>query len=551
MTDTRFLGYIAFAVVLWLIYQQWTIDYSPQELPNNETFVAPVQDLPEANLDLPTISNNKSTNQQPSIKATSSSQSQTESEEQIEVISDVLSLIIDLQGGNVVSAKLLNYSIDLEHPDKSIEILTLDQGYFVAQSGLQAKDAPAPDHYAKYTTTKKSFRLPEDKDQIQVPLTWSEDGIEVTKTFTIKRGKYDITVQHDIYNNNETSWIGRQYRQLQRTYSDEGEQRFIYTYTGGVIYSPEKKYEKIKFDDMVEKPLSRKITAGWAAMIQHYFLSAWVPNNEEKNSYYSRGIETRNDIRYVLGLSSEAIEVVSHTSHVFSSTLYVGPKIQKELIALAPGLELTVDYGFLTILAKPLFKLLNFIHGLIGNWGWSIVIVTLLIKMVFYKLAETSYRSMAKMRKVQPKMVALRERYADDKQRQSQALMELYKKEKINPLGGCLPMLVQIPVFIALYWMLLESVELRQADFIFWIKDLSVKDQFYVLPLIMGISMYFQQKLNPAPIDPVQAKVFMVLPFVFTVFFAFFPSGLVLYWVVNNCTTIAQQWFITKRVLAS
>ena len=284
-------------------------------------------------------------------------------------------------------------------------------------------------------------------------------------------------------------------------------------------------------------------------MIQHYFLAAWIPQRDQENTYYSRGVGSASGERYILGLIGPVQSLAPGESTDFSSSLYVGPKIQDHLEKLAEGLELTVDYGYLTVIAQPLFWLLQHIHSFVGNWGWSIIIVTLLIKALFYKLAETSYRSMANMRRVQPKMMAIKERYADDRQRQSQAMMELYKKEKINPLGGCLPMVIQIPVFIALYWVLLESVELRQAPFIFWIRDLSIKDPYFVLPVIMGISMYIQQKLNPAPVDPIQAKIFMMLPFVFTVFFAFFPSGLVLYWVVNNVTTIAQQWFITRRVL--
>lgn len=553
MTDTRLFGYIAFAAVLWLIYQQWTIDYGPAPSvveQSTPTEVAPAKDLPETDIGLPTeqisstavvsANNNAAT----SISINS---------KRIDVITDVLALQIDLQGGNVVAAGLLAYPIDLEHPDQATEIL-ISKGskYYVAQSGLQTKGAPAPNHYANYQSSAETYELADNQDELRVPLTWSEGGVEVTKTFVLKRGAYDISVEHEVRNNSGEPWLGRQYRQLQRTYSDEGGQRFIYTYTGGVIYSPENKYEKIDFDEMAESPLSREFASGWAAMIQHYFLAAWVPNAEETNNYYSRGVEQGNELRYVLGLSGETVAVADQASHTFQSILYVGPKIQRDLKALATGLDLTVDYGFLTIIAKPLFKVLNFIYDKVGNWGWAIVIVTLLIKLVFYKLAESSYRSMANMRKLQPKMLAIKERYADDRQRQSQAMMELYKKEKINPLGGCLPMLIQIPVFIALYWVLLESVELRQADFILWIKDLSVKDPYFVLPVIMGISMYIQQKLSPAPVtDPVQAKVFMILPFVFTFFFMFFPSGLVLYWVVNNILTIAQQWVITKKVMAS
>jgi YidC/Oxa1 family membrane protein insertase len=299
---------------------------------------------------------------------------------------------------------------------------------------------------------------------------------------------------------------------------------------------------------MEGEPLRLELIGGWSAMIEHYFVGAWVPNQEETNLFYSIVSRSASPRLYTLGMRSPARVVAPGESTVFASELFVGPKLQHRLEQIAPGLELTVDYGYLTVIAKPLYWILEWIHRFVGNWGWSIILLTILIKLAFYKLSETSYRSMAKMRNVQPRMQALRERYGDDKQRMNQALMELYKTEKINPLGGCLPILIQIPVFISLYWVLLESVEMRQAPFIFWIQDLSTKDPYYVLPVLMGITMFAQQKLNPAPIDPVQQKIMMSLPFVFTVFFAFFPAGLVLYWFVNNLLSIAQQWAITKRM---
>ncbi len=300
---------------------------------------------------------------------------------------------------------------------------------------------------------------------------------------------------------------------------------------------------------MEDEDLERDITGGWAAMIQHYFLGAWIPVNDVPYTYYSRALP--RDI-YLLGMkAAEEMQVLPQTSQGINSQLFVGPKLQHVLEEVAPGLELTVDYGVLTILAKPLFWLLEWIYKFVGNWGWAIVLLTLLIKLVFYKLSETSYKSMAHMRKVQPRLQAIKEQYGNDRQKLNQAMMEMYKKEKINPLGGCLPILVQIPVFIALYWMLLESVELRQAPWILWITDLSAKDPYFVLPILMGATMIIQQKLNPTPIDPMQAKIMMALPFVFTVFFLFFPAGLVLYWVVNNALSIAQQWYITRVVIKS
>jgi YidC/Oxa1 family membrane protein insertase len=355
-----------------------------------------------------------------------------------------------------------------------------------------------------------------------------------------------VDIEHVLNNRSMSMWSGRQYRQLQRNQAIEaGQSKFIYTYMGGVIYSPEEKYEKIKFEDMQKQDLVRTITDGWVAMLQHYFLGALIPDTGSVEHYYTKALD---NARYVIGMVAPARTIAAGDSDVFSTRLYLGPKLQDEMKLVAPGLELTVDYGLLTVLAQPLFWLLKAIHKVIGNWGWSIVLLTLLIKLAFYKLSETSYRSMANMRKLAPRLQSLKERFGDDRQKLNQAMMELYKTEKINPLGGCLPIVVQIPVFIALYWMLLESVELRQAPFILWIQDMSSPDPFYVLPLLMGATMLIQQKLNPAPMDPIQAKVMMALPIVFTVFFAFFPSGLVLYWVVNNTLSIAQQWVITRRI---
>jgi YidC/Oxa1 family membrane protein insertase len=312
-----------------------------------------------------------------------------------------------------------------------------------------------------------------------------------------------------------------------------------------VYYSPEEKYEKVSFDDMRSQKLERQVTDGWIAMIQHYFMSAWIPPRSEPETFYTNVL---GDARYIIGSYSDPVTIAADGSHAFQQQLFVGPKLQDTLASIAPGLELAVDYGWLTILAEPIFWLLDQIHSVVGNWGWAIIILTILIKAAFYKLSETSYKSMANMRKFTPRIQALKDRYGDDKQRLNQAMMEIYKKEKINPLGGCLPIVVQIPVFIALYWVLLESVELRDAPFALWIQNLSEPDPFFVLPLIMGVSMFIQQKLNPAPPDPIQAKVMMSLPFVFTVFFAFFPAGLVLYWVVNNILSIAQQWYITRKI---
>lgn len=542
MDNQRLILFVALGFVLLLIWQQWRADYGPQPQPptvtssSQEAGPAPAvaTDVPEAG--------------EPLISGKPTSEPEAPSGQIVEVTTDVLRVQIDTRGGVLRQVALLEYPVSVDKPDQPFDLLmSTPQEVFVAQSGLRSAERPAPDHYASFAAERSTYKLGDGEDELVVPLTWSEDGIQVTKSFRFHRGDYLIKMEQELKNTSDEPWSGSQYRQLQRSRPVK-KQRFIYTYTGGVIYSEQTKYEKIKFDKMEEAPLKVELTGGWSAMIEHYFVGAWVPNQDETNLFYSIVSRSSSPRLYTLGMRSPVREVSPGESTVFASELFVGPKLQHRLAQIAPGLDLTVDYGFLTVIAKPIYWFLELIHRFVGNWGWSIILLTLSIKLAFYKLSETSYRSMAKMRGVQPRMQALRERYGDDKQRMNQALMELYKTEKINPLGGCLPIVIQIPVFIALYWVLLESVEMRQAPFIFWIHDLSTKDPYYVLPVLMGITMFAQQKLNPAPIDPVQQKVMMALPFIFTVFFAFFPAGLVLYWFVNNLLSIAQQWAITKRM---
>jgi YidC/Oxa1 family membrane protein insertase len=547
MIDTRLLGYITLAFVLLLMYQAWQRDYGPQ--PVTPPVTAIEQQQPSATppaKDLPAPAAPSSIEVRPATGLAGIDAPR------IKIVTDLLAAEISLQGGSLVQVDLLKYPVDVDHPEQPMRLLSSEtERYYVAQSGLWASNGSAPDHYALYTAEQTEYRLQPGATELLVPLYWRNDaGIVVRKEFRFQAGSYVIDVSHVLENHTQQLWSGQQYQQLQRAYWENGKSSLLITYTGGVIYSPEKKYEKIEFEDLEEKPLDRPITDGWAAIIQHYFLSAWVPDPAASNQYHGEAISTPDGLRYLLRVQAPMVNTAPGGTAEFHSRLYVGPKLQDQLQNVAKGLQLTVDYGSLTIIADPLFFLLKTIHNWVGNWGWSIILVTLIIKLLFYKLAEISYRSMAKMRQVQPKMLAIRERYGDDRQRQSQAMMELYRKEKINPLGGCLPMLIQIPVFLALYWVLIESVELRQAPFILWIEDLSTKDPYFVLPLIYGVSMYFLQKQNPAPLDPIQAKIFNTLPFVFTVMFAFFPSGLVLYWVVNNLLTIAQQWYITKHVLA-
>jgi len=554
MDNSRLFLFAALAFVGMLLWQQWQADYGPQPVPveqtaNQQNAQAGTQTIPQID-DLPdqaentaptTINNADGTVTQAQTSATS---------QRITIETDVILAEIDTLGGVVRSLKLKKFPVSLDKPDELLEIVhSQSDSVYLMQSGLRNKDNTAPTHYSVYQAAQNEYRLDDGQDELIVPLVWQENGVQVTKSYHFRRGDYLVDVKHRIVNNSSQDWLGSEYRQIQRSRPLETS-RLLYTYTGSVYYNEEVKYEKVDFDDMEDAQLKTESTGGWIAMLQHYFLSAWVPAQSDKNLVYSIANTKRLPATYTIGLRSENKQLAPGANGEFVSQMFVGPKIVNRLEEISTGLELTVDYGVLTFISKPLYWLLSFYHSYVGNWGLAIILLTLTIKAVFYKLSETSYRSMARMRKGAPRMKTLKERFGDDRQKLNQAMMELYKTEKINPMGGCLPILVQIPVFIALYWALLESVDLRQAPFIFWIKDLSVMDPFYVLPLIMGVSMFIQQRLNPAPPDPIQAKVMMALPFVFTVFFAFFPSGLVLYWVVNNILSIAQQWMITRRIEA-
>jgi YidC/Oxa1 family membrane protein insertase len=547
MDNTRLFLFAAAAFVGMLIWQQWQVDFGPKpvvviqnnngEVNNNQSNLNNLEDLPE--IDNQFSSNTKSQNDTLQVSGAL-----------ITVETDVIIVSIDSRGGVIRSIKLKKYPLTLENPNDFLELVHNDEDtVHILQSGLRNKANTAPTHHSIFEIQKQNYTLADGDDELLVPLTWRQDGIEVVKTFKFKKGNYLVDVQHKVLNNSGTDWQGSEYRQIQRS-RPLNVSKLSNTYTGAVYYNEEEKYTKFSFDDMEDEKLKLNSTGGWIAMIQHYFLSAWIPTQEGTNLIYSISNTTRTPSTYTIGMRSENKQVANGGNVMFNSQFFAGPKLVERLEEISPGLDLTVDYGVLTFLSKPLYWLLSFYHSYVGNWGLAIILLTFTIKAVFYKLSEASYRSMARMRKVAPRLKTLKERHGDDRQKMNQAMMELYKTEKINPMGGCLPMLVQIPVFMALYWALLEAVALRQAPFILWIHDLSVMDPYYVMPVIMGISMFIQQRLNPAPPDPIQAKVMMALPFVFTIFFAFFPAGLVLYWVVNNTLSIAQQWVITKRIEA-
>ncbi len=563
MENNRLLLFMALVAVSFLIWDTWQREYGPQPPAPTVAETADRTDSPPKANDIPTANDVPSA---PMARASSRDESVPEaknkkkfkSDQRIQVKTDLFYIEIDSIGGDLRVLDLKQYPVNVETPENPVRLMD-DKlpNIFIVQSGFAGKNSKSkaittqsPNHYTNYEVASRHYNLAEGRDSLDVDLNWtSADGIKFTKRYTFKRNSYEIDVTYIIDNQSGKQWHGNSYYQIQRNQNTSIEEsRFVYSYMGGVIYSPEKKYQKIKFDDIADGNLSRDIQDGWVAMIQHYFLSAWIPETGKTFNYFSRMIGDNE--RYVIGYKSiDEYSVAAGERQSISGRLFIGPKLQYKLETIAPGLELTVDYGWLTVIAQPIFWLLNKIHSLLGNWGWSIILLTIMIKLAFYKLSETSYKSMANMRRVQPRLVAMKDRFGDDKQKLHQAMMDLYRKEKINPLGGCLPILVQIPVFIALYWVLLESVELRQAPWILWIKDMSRADPYFILPVIMGATMMIQHRLNPTPVDPMQAKLMMILPLVFTVFFAFFPAGLVLYWVVNNTLSIAQQAYITKVVM--
>jgi YidC/Oxa1 family membrane protein insertase len=406
-----------------------------------------------------------------------------------------------------------------------------------------------PTHLVTYSAPASEFRLAPGANELEVPLTWTDgQGLSVQKIFTFKRGRYDVGLDYEVSNNTPTEWQGASYVQFARHVYAQDRSMFdveSYAYRGPAIYDGAK-YRKLDVDDEDDIQLARAFSGGWMAELRHHFVSAAVPPAGETYDYTL----SRDGEKALISYRGPLKAVAPNAQARFSEKLFVGPKLQEQLKEVGPRLELTADYGKLTILAQPLFWLLQKVHGFVGNWGWAIIIVTILLKLLFYKLTETSGRSMAKMRTLAPRIKSIQERYKDDREQLAKQMMELYKREKINPVAGCLPILVQIPVFLAFYWVLLESVEMRQAPFMGWIQDLSSKDPFFVLPILMGVAMFGQFKLNPQPPDPVQAKVFQFMPVVMTVMMAWFPAGLVLYWLTNTLLSIAQQWKINKVVAA-
>ena len=549
MDIRRLVLYSALAFVVYSLWINWHADY-PTQAPVEKTAVTTHDGTV-----LPHVSESSSATSSQPIVATPQQEVSSIPQQAVKnrdkrfitAQTDVLKVKINLQNGDVVGAKLLDYPVSLE--EKNTPFSLLQEGAFdkyVANSSLFTVDNSAIKNLDfDFKASQQHYQL-DNQNQLQVVLTGQKDGLAVTKTFTFLKGQYLIKVDYNIQNTAEQPWKGYMNTQLLRASPQEDQSSIFHvgSYTGASYSQPGKhQYEKVSFSQMNKSNLNVDVKGGWIAMQEHYFVTAWVPNASSQNKIYTRTVGEQ----YIIGSVSNAINIAPGQATQIGSQLYAGPEITSVLKEIAPGLDLTVDYGWLWFISKFLFSVMKAINSVLGNWGWSIVLVTVLIKLAFYRLSATSYKSMAGMRKLQPKIQALKERYGDDKAKMSQATMELYRNEKVNPLGGCLPIIIQIPVFIALYWVLLESVELRQAPFILWIKDLAAADPYHILPIIMGGTMVIQQKLNPAPPDPMQAKIMMFLPVLFTFLFWSFPSGLVLYWIVNNTLSILQQWYITKK----
>ncbi|MFT7687151.1 MAG: YidC/Oxa1 family membrane protein insertase [Candidatus Azotimanducaceae bacterium] len=551
MDIRRLAIFIGLAVSTYFLIYTWNQDYGQKNLNNAPIASAEVtqaSDAPQTTdvNETPVVG----TGDQPIVDApvTDVSVSAEPTGELITVTTDVLQVKIDPRGGEVTEVLLPAYPLSIDQQDVPFVLLEKNQRRtYVAQSGLVGKDGIDKAGPALYSAAQTTYTLSDDQQVITVVLTHVSDKAKIEKIFTFRRGDYLMDMNYRITNTSDSEWQGAFYAQLKRDGSQDPSTASgmgMKAYLGAALTTKEDRYKKISFSDLEDEAYKSVEDGGWAAILQHYFLSAWVPSQETQHTYNGRFVKGN----YVFGFYDAPMSIAAGETGNIGAQLYVGPKDQERLEGIASNLNLTVDYGILWFIAQPLFWLLEFIHGFVGNWGVAIILLTVVIKAAFFKLSATSYRSMANMRKVAPKMAEIKEKFGDNREKLGQEMMKLYKEEKINPLGGCLPILVQMPVFISLYWVLMESVELRQAPFFFWIRDMSVMDPYFILPLIMGASMFIQMKLNPTPPDPMQARVMQFMPVIFTVFFLWFPAGLVLYWVVNNVLSIAQQYVITKQI---
>ena len=550
MDMQRIFILLGLAVTSYMLILAWNEDYGqqatqPQLQPETEILDNAIPEMSEESAS--EISNDVPQLVDSSVKAVK----KTTKRQLVRITTDVFEIHVDRVGGDIVRVALPGYPASLGTPDIPF-ILVDSRNDYVAQSGLIGGSGTDKQNGERPTflTEATSYDMGA-ADELAVTLFHTqENGTEIRKVFVFKRGDYLIDVRYDVNNLASTDWRAGLFVQIKRDSQDPQSEADnllgMQPYVGGATRSDDEFYHKLEFDDIEEETYRGQREEGYIAFVQHYFVSAWVPTNESTNTYQARKLKGKDT--YLFGFTTTGMTVPAGGQGSLSASYYAGPKDQYRLQEIATGLDLTVDYGFLWWLAQPLFYLLTFIHSYVDNWGLAIIGLTIIVKTLLYPLSAASFRSMAKMRKLQPEMVKLKERYGEDRQKFSQATMDLYKKEGANPLGGCFPILLQMPVFLALYWSLMESVELRQAPFMLWIHDLSAMDPYFILPILMGISMYLTQRLQPEPPDPIQAKVFKFMPIMFTFFFLWFPSGLVLYWLVNNILSICQQYYVTRQI---
>ena len=534
-------------IIGYMIMLQWNQDYGPATITPTQVTSISAYDQPEVSVDFTANLDDTPTTTDATQVITATSTPSTG--KLITVETDTLAVTIDTRGGDIIHVDLLKYLAEMNHPDVPFTLLEQNANRtYVAQSGLIGRNGPDTRQRPIYATSKDSYILQPGENNLDVVLSFKDEaGNLINKIYQFTNDSHLINLTYQVTNNTDQTWSGNLYTQLKRDRSPDptaSSGMGMSAYLGPAFSLNDEKYQRYNFDDIDDAELKVSAQRGWAAMLQHYFVSAWIPNAEHTFNYRAR----KSNGNYIAELVGQGLQIPPGQTGATSAQLYVGPKLQGDLEAISPDLDLVVDYGFLWWISQPLFWLLTFMHGFVGNWGAAIILVTLCVKLFFFYPSAISYRSMAKMRALAPEIAKLKERFGDDRQKMSQGMMELYKREKANPLSGCIPILIQMPVFIGLYWMLMESVELRHAPFILWIEDLSVQDPFYVLPLLMGATMFIQQMLNPTPPDPMQAKIMKMLPIIFTFFFLWFPAGLVLYWVVNNILSILQQYVITKRI---
>jgi len=564
MDIQRIVIYAGLAVVSYLMILAWNEDYNkPQEtqIAEQQATVSGSGDadnlaLPESQQTMTGDSTQSSDGEfstpEDGAQIRSSANTDVQASDQlITVRTDVYQLTIDRVGGNLIETSLLQYDRSLDS-EESLRVLTnTSQRTYIMESGLIGRngvDSRNNEQGAVYSSSASEYVLDESEDSLTVDLSLTTaSGVNITKQYEFARDSYEIDVRYLIDNQSSEPWQANMTGKIVRDEAPDPTAQNslgIRAFLGMVVSSSEDPYKKYDFDDLREQSVNRSVTNGWLAFLQHYFLSAWIPEKSQAAQFQS----TQRGNLHVMGFVYPATQVAPGETGEVSARAYVGPKIIERLENVAPNLDRTVDFGWLFFIALPLFIVMDWFFGLVGNWGVAVILLTVLVKAVFFKLSATSYRSMARMRAVAPQLTRLKELYGDDRQRMSQEMMALYKKEKINPLGGCLPILVQMPVFISLYWVLFESVQLRHAPFMLWINDLSVMDPYFILPLLMGASMMLQMSLNPTPPDPMQAKIMKMMPIVFTIFFLWFPAGLVLYWLTNNVLSISQQWYITRKI---